>query len=187
MINKILIAILIVVVAVTGYIVYFESNNSQRIVYNKSTCVADECLTVGELNYPVSELGDNQQRALEKAIDDEYKAYASYDAVLKKFGNVRPFIMIIRSEEQHISSLKALFDKYGLQIPNNNYTGNMVAPSTVTEACKLGVNAEIANANLYQDTLLPEVNKFDDIKSVFTTLMNVSKYRHLQAFQRCAN
>ena len=33
--------------------------------------------------------------------------------------------MIIRAEEQHISSLKSLFDKYGLEIPKDNWTNKV--------------------------------------------------------------
>jgi hypothetical protein len=125
-------------------------------------------------------------QSLEKALDDEYKAYATYDAVIEKFGNVRPFIMIIRAEEQHISSLKGLFDKYGLLIPENPYLGEIDAPETLTDACSTGVEAEIENAELYRKDLLPNVVEYEDITLVFNNLMNASQEKHLPAFERCA-
>ena len=152
----------------------------------KGTCNADGCLAVSDLEYPVGDLSEEAKSALESALDDEYKAYATYDAVINKFGNVRPFIMIIRAEEQHISSLKGLFDKYGLEIPENTYLGNISAPDTLAEACSTGVEAEIANAKLYEDDLLPGVSDYEDITLVFNNLMRASQDSHLPAFERCA-
>lgn len=158
-------------------------NNPQ----SRRNCLADDCLAVDELTYPAGELSDTSKTSLNKALDDEYKAQATYEAIMAKLGNIRPFIMIIRAEEQHISSLKALFDKYGLEIPGNPYTGKITSPQTLSEACTAGVDAEIANASLYKDELLPSVTEYEDITLVFTNLMNASQEKHLPAFQRCAN
>ncbi|MBP6929599.1 MAG: DUF2202 domain-containing protein [Candidatus Moranbacteria bacterium] len=119
------------------------------------------------------------------ALDDEYKAFASYQAVIARLGSVRPFSMIIRAEEQHISSLKALLDKYGVSIPENKYLSTVTAPATIQVACQVGVDAEIANVALYRDTLLPTVTAYPDITQVFTNLMTASEERHLPAFDRC--
>lgn len=152
---------------------------------SKENCLSDGCLAVSNLEYPVGTLTDEQVGALQSALDDEYKAYATYDAVIKKLGNVRPFIMIIRAEEQHISSLKALFDKYGLNIPENSYLGSVTFDGTLSDACTTGVEAEIANGMLYQEDLLDKVKGFEDIAMVFTNLMNASNTKHLPAFERC--
>lgn len=161
-----------------------RGNNSST---SRKNCLADDCLEVDDLNYPAGELTDDVKTSLLKALDDEYKAHATYEAVIAKLGNVRPFIMIVRSEEQHISSLKALLDKYGVGIPENPYTNKVTVPETLAEACKIGVDAEIANASLYKDELLPNVTDYEDITLVFTNLMNASQEKHLAAFQRCAN
>ncbi|WP_052019584.1 hypothetical protein [Mesobacillus boroniphilus] len=50
--------------------------------------------------------------ALVYAIQDEYLAQARYDAVIGKFGNIRPFSNIKAAEQQHISALVSLFQKY---------------------------------------------------------------------------
>ena len=152
---------------------------------DRGNCVADECLLVDGLDYPVGTLSDAAKQALLSALDDEYRAFTSYQAVIAKLGAVRPFSMIIRAEEQHISSLKALFDKYGVAIPENPYLSKVAVPSTLQSACQVGVDAEIANASLYKETLLPAVKEYADITSVFTNLMNASQERHLPAFERC--
>lgn len=158
--------------------------NLQETV-TKENCISDECLKVDDLDYPVSELEDSVVQALNSAIDDEYKARATYESVINEFGTIRPFSMIIRAEEKHISSLKAIYDKYGLEIPSDPYNSVDTAP-TKAENCSIGVQAEIDNASLYRNNLLPAVANYPDIASVFTQLMNDSQNNHLPAFERCS-
>lgn len=160
-----------------------EDGNEQEI--SADTCIADDCLLVEDLEYPVGELNDEVQYALRDAIYDEYKARGTYELVIAKFGSIRPFSMIIRSEEQHIASLKAIYDKYGLTPPIDPNNG-LSAPDTIQEACEIGVQAEIANAALYKDELLPIVSEYADITSVFNTLMSASEDKHLPSFRNCA-
>lgn len=152
---------------------------------NRSNCVSDECLYVDDLEYPAGELTDAAKSALLTALDDEYKVLATYEAVMAKIGAERPFVMIARAEEQHVAALKGLFDKYGVAIPTNPYTGKVSVPDTKEAACQAGVDAEIADANLYRDKLLPVVKEYPDITGVLTNLMNASQERHLPAFDRC--
>lgn len=152
---------------------------------NRANCLADDCLYVDDLEYPVGELSSEVQSALDTALADEYNARATYEAVLDKFGQTRPFSMIIRSEEQHISMLKAIYDKYGLKPPADTSNPSLSEISTLQDACQAGVDAEIANAALYKNELLPAVSEYEDITSVFTNLMNASEDKHLPAFERC--
>ena len=162
-----------------------DGNQTGKDQPNRENCLADDCLLVDDLEYPAGELPQNVQQALNEAINDEYKALTTYQAVVEEFGNVRPFSMIIGAEKQHIASLKAVFDKYGLEIPENTWINSLSAPSTLKEACQTGVDAEIANAALYKDELLPTVENYEDITGVFVNLMNASQQKHLPAFDRC--
>lgn len=152
---------------------------------NRGDCLADDCLLVDDLEYPAGELSAAAQQALDEAINDEYKALATYQAVIAKFGSTRPFSMIKGAEEQHITSLKVIYDKYGLTPPENTLAGKISSPATLQSACQTGVEAEIANATLYQDKLLPAVSQYPDIVAVFTNLMNASQQKHLPAFEKC--
>jgi len=152
---------------------------------DKGNCLGDDCLLVENLEFPVRELSAEAQQALDEAINDEYKALSTYEAVIAKLGTVRPFSMIKGAEEQHIASLKAIYDKYGLTIPKNTWPSKVSAPTTLVEACQIGVDAEIANAALYKDKLLPKVEAYEDIVTVFTNLMNASEQMHLPAFEKC--
>jgi hypothetical protein len=162
-----------------------NKNNATIVNTDKENCLSDDCLSVNDLEYPISGISEDAKNALNRAIDDEYKAFSVYEKTIEKFGMVRPFSMIIRAEESHISSLKALFDKYGLEIPKNNWTGKIIPENTLREACQTGVEAEIANAKLYKEELLPLVVDYEDITIVFTNLMDASQQKHLVAFEKC--
>lgn len=138
-----------------------------------------------ESTYPVGNISEEAKQALVEAINDEYKAHALYEKTIAKLGPVRPFSMIIEAENQHISSLKSLFDKYRLQIPTDNWADKVTTPESLQLACQAGVTAEIANAKLYREKLLPMVSAYADIEFVFNNLMRASEEKHLKAFERC--
>ncbi|MEK6195074.1 MAG: DUF2202 domain-containing protein [Deltaproteobacteria bacterium] len=116
------------------------------------------------------------------AIDDEYHAKAIYADVLSQFGDVRPFSNIINAEQRHIEALGHLYNKYGLATPGDAYTDATYTFASLKEAAQASVDAEIANADLYDD-LLVGVSDPDVIK-VFEKLQWASRERHLPAFQR---
>lgn len=124
-------------------------------------------------------------KALKMALDDEYKAFATYQQVIKDFGEIRPFINIINSEQRHINTLKPFFKKYKVEAPSNNYLGNIERYESVQQACEAGVQAEIDNVALYDRiyALTDDQNLID----VFKNLQWASQERHLRAFKRCAN
>jgi hypothetical protein len=158
----------------------------QKTQITRGNCVSDQCLSVSNLSYPVGELPADIKNTLDLAMNDEYMAHAFYQSVIDKFGLSNPFSMIIRAEEGHISMLKALYDKYGLEIPADNWIINSTSPDTFKEACQIGVAAEIANAALYQEQLLPVVSNYEDLTQVYNSLMTASQQKHLIAFQKCA-
>ncbi|MDB9496450.1 hypothetical protein PN441_06080 [Spirulina major CS-329] len=53
--------------------------------------------------------------ALTEALQDEYQARATYRQILRRFGQVQPFINILNPEERHIRALYPLLLRY--QIP----------------------------------------------------------------------
>ncbi len=179
-----LIVLVVIMVAIKPINNKQTTNQNQNTV-NRQNCLADDCLLVDDLNYPVGELSQSAKDALNEAINDEYKALSTYEAVITKLGSVRPFSMIKGAEEQHIASLKAVYDKYGLIVPKNTLSGKVTVPATLKEACQVGVEAEIANASLYRDKLLPAVKDYEDITSVFINLMDASQEKHLSAFEKC--
>lgn len=132
----------------------------------------------------MSELNTSERQALRDALDDEYKAWATYDQVIRDFGEVRPFINIRDAEARHIAALRALFERYGLEAPANAWAGRVPRYESMREACEAGVEAETANVALY-DRLMRSTNR-SDILAIFGNLQRASQERHLRAFQRCA-
>lgn len=149
-------------------------------------CIDDECLQFDSLELDTLEL--DVVDAMERALDDEYKALETYNQVIATFGSVTPFTNIRRAEERHIAALQSLFEKYGYDVPENPYQDDtLISVSSVVEACEVGVQAEVDNAALYENELLPVVTDYEDVTRVFTNLMNASQENHLPAFQRCAD
>lgn len=134
-------------------------------------CAGQTPLTVQETN------------ALLEALDDEHKAWATYDQVIRDFGLVRPFVNIRGSERRHIAALTRLFEKHGLVAPPNLWVGVTPRFADVRTACAAAVAGEIDNINLH--TRLLALVKAADVRAVLERLRDASQFRHLPAFQRC--
>jgi hypothetical protein len=122
--------------------------------------------------------------ALNEALDDEYRAWATYDQVIADFGEVPPFNNIREAEARHIEALCTLFARYGLPVPENPWPGQVARYASLQAACEAGVAAEIANGELYERLL--GATQRSDILTVLRNLQEASQQRHLSAFQRCA-
>jgi hypothetical protein len=131
-----------------------------------------------------SSLSDSERQALHDALDDEYRAWATYDQVIRDFGSVRPFINIREAEARHIEALRTLFGRYELEVPANTWPGRVPRFASLREACEAGSEREIANVALY-DRLIRSTGR-QDILEVFGNLQRASEERHLPAFRRCA-
>ncbi|MGD8577360.1 MAG: DUF2202 domain-containing protein [Thiohalophilus sp.] len=127
---------------------------------------------------------ENLGAVLVEAINDEYKARATYRHVINKFGEIRPFINIVEAESRHIEALLPLFYKYGIPVPEDDWDSRIEAPGSVLEACQVGVEAEIENAEMYE-RLLELSADYPDVQSVLSQLQRASAENHLPAFQRC--
>lgn len=142
--------------------------------------LATSLLMVG--NVFAAQLDEQTQQALIDAINDEYKAHATYQKVIEQFGQIRPFTNIIKAEETHIQELLPLFEKYGIAVPEDDWYAKVPSFGSVQEALEAGVQAEIENAGMY-DEFFTFVEEADIIK-VFTALRDASQDKHLPAFKR---
>ena len=121
--------------------------------------------------------------ALLAALDDEYRARATYRAVLDAYGDVRPFLNIVESEERHIEALLRLFDRYGVNVPPDPWPARVSAPASLEAACEAAVEAERENGALYEQ-LMQAVAGHDDVEATFRRLLAASQENHLPAFER---
>jgi hypothetical protein len=126
--------------------------------------------------------------SLDLALADERLALATYDTVLRRFGDIRPFVNIAQAEQRHIEALLAVYARYGIPVPQAE---PQVDPATltldITGLCRIGVMGEIENVRLYDEQLLPAVADYPDISSVLRALRDASAYNHLPAFERCVS
>lgn len=129
-------------------------------------------------------MSEHLKNALVEAINDEYKARATYRAVIQKFGEIRPFINIVEAEGRHANALLPLFTQYHVDIPEDDWASRVQVPDTVLDACRLAVEDEIENAEMYE-RLLKSVSDYPDVVAVLKQLQRASVENHLPAFQRC--
>ena len=130
-------------------------------------------------------MGMSLEEALQAALDDEYHARATYRAVLDAFGEVRPFVNIVESEERHIEALKRQCGKHGIPVPSDKWAGHVSVPESLERACEDAVKAERENAALYEK-LIEAAQEHPDVQETFRRLRAASQERHLPAFERAA-
>ena len=127
-------------------------------------------------------LTDEEVAGLLDAIDEELTAQAIYLSIVDTFGSVSPFEQIADSEANHADALINQAEKYGVEIPE------YVAPElpifeTLAEACEAGVDAEIADAALYDE--ISAFTTHADLLQVYNNLQSASLNSHLPAFEIC--
>lgn len=123
------------------------------------------------------------EQALHEALDDEYRARATYRAVLAAHGDVRPFVRIVESEERHIRALKRLCERYDVPIPGDPWPSRVPAAASLEAACRAAVEAERENALLYE-RLMTAAAGHPDVEETFGRLLAASQDNHLPAFER---
>ncbi len=129
-------------------------------------------------------LSDAEIEGLVRAIEEEFGAQALYQSVLDKFGNVSPFNDIVLSEARHASALINQAQKHGIPVPEFPSSEGLPTFETVDEACQAGVDAEIADAELYDELMSFTTNSV--LIRVYTNLQKASLDSHLPAFEDCS-
>lgn len=142
---------------------------------------SDTQLSLDGYDISTSEL----EEMLTVLINDEYKARAEYVAISDEFGVQEPFTSLIVAETSHADALANLFDKYGLDVPEDTGEDYVVMPDSLQEAYEIGVQAEIANAQLYEDYLSQDLPA--NVEQVLTNLMDASLDNHLITFEAYAS
>jgi rubrerythrin len=118
------------------------------------------------------------------ALEDERKAEATYEAVIAKFGPIRPFINIVEAEQRHAAALERQMQRLGMEVPENRWDAGKIAPSaSLADACAMAIEAEIENIALY-DRLIPQIDD-PTVRQVLQSLQDASRNNHLPAFRRC--
>lgn len=141
---------------------------------------------------PAGILSDTQKADLVYMYEEEKLAHDVYLTLYNQWG-LKTFYNIAQSETQHMDSVKALLEKYGLHIPSNTpnvfensslnslYT-QLVAQGQGSASNALQVGIDIENLDI-RDLQEKNINVPSDVKLVYDSLMNGS-YNHLNAFTK---
>ncbi len=97
--------------------------------------------------------GEQVIEALSEALNDEYKARATYYKVIERFGPFRPFVNIVEAEDRHVAALLGQFSRLGETPPADTWPSRVKAPATLAQACADAVQAEIDNDAMYSRLL----------------------------------
>lgn len=120
---------------------------------------------------------------LQAAILEEYGALNLYTAVMNTYGSTYPFNVIAQSEQAHVDALVRQAEKYGVVVPDRPATPSVTNLATLQSACAAGVDAEIADAALYDDLIANTDHA--DLMRVYQNLQSASLEKHLPAFETC--
>ncbi len=121
--------------------------------------------------------------ALTASYQAETGALATYRNVVSALGSVGPFPNVVSAEEQHVSTITALLNRYGIAVPAAG--SGQASPATLSAACNLGVSLEQQLITVYGDQI-PKVSAYPDVTTAFQNLQAASRDDHLPAFRRCA-
>ena len=64
------------------------------------------------------------------AVYDEFKAYETYTKIIERFGLLQPFVNIKEAEAVHYAALIKLMEKYGVEVPINDWASKIEIPNT---------------------------------------------------------
>ena len=128
-------------------------------------------------------LSDTESNLLQEAILEEFGAYNLYQYIAENYYDMKPFKSIMQSELKHIDTLIRQAEKYNVPVPENPGLESEPVFENLEDACQAGVDAELADAALY-DKLLPSIAQSDIIR-VFNNLKDASLNNHLPAFEKC--
>ncbi len=128
-------------------------------------------------------LSEQEAADLAAAIQEEYTAMNTYQAIMNELGDIQPFSRIARSEQQHVNALIRVAERFGVEVPEDAGEIADIEWSTLEEACQLGVTFEQIDADLY-DQILPNTTNPMLIR-VYTNLQRASLEKHLPAFEAC--
>jgi hypothetical protein len=140
-------------------------------------------LVIAVLGGPVSAaiaaaapISPQAKQALIDAATSELKAIALYQAVVRKFGDNRPFSSWIKTGPERIDEqLKPMFTKYGVVMPAAPDAAKVQAPSSFKDACRIANQIEGERVALYERFL--KTIKESDIVAAFTDLRDAAKRR----------
>ena len=144
------------------------------------------CDNAGSPTAPAAvDLTPEVRTALERSIQDEYRAETTYQGVVNDLGPLPPFLNVLTAEQRHSASIAQAFVRRGLTSPANEWSLDRVPHfSAIAAACGAAATAERDNVAMYDDML--RLSLPSDVRQVFENNRSASLVNHLPAFERCS-
>jgi len=176
-----IIAIAILVMAITAF-VYSPSQAAVEVGRGGPPNRQSQPANAGGMTAPAT-LSEQEAADLAEAIQEEYTAMNTYQAIMEELGDVQPFSRIARAEQQHVNALIRVAERFGVEVPENAGEVAEIEWNTLEEACQLGVTFEQLDADLYDVLMANTTNPM--LTRVYTNLQRASLEQHLPAFEAC--
>lgn len=117
--------------------------------------------------------------ALRQAHRQERLALATYEAVIERFGPVRPFAKIVEAERRHVAAVEKLMAAYG--VPPTSDPPDVALGTSLRDCRARAARLEAEAAALYARLLRLDLP--DDVRAVFENFEEISGEVHRAAFE----
>ena len=134
---------------------------------------------------PPTPLTTATKAALDEALQDAYRSYYTYQAVLADLGTTAPFADIAVSELSYANTLADLYTSRDATPPATQWNaGNVPHFANLQQACLGAEESEVATELMFQRLL--QLNLPTDLRQAFDTLRTTARNTHRLAFRNCA-
>ncbi len=123
-------------------------------------------------------LTDEEAAILKEALAEERLAVATYQAIIDRYGELLPFVNILKAEENHVAALERVMTVYGVDTATDPV--NVTVPDTLEEAIAAAIALEKEDISIYEK--YTSQMDIQQIQTVFTRLERASE-SHLWALE----
>jgi hypothetical protein len=130
-------------------------------------------------------LSAESKEAWTRALDEEYRAEATYASIVTKLGSRPSFRAVSQLDRRQAWILESLGIAHGLELPSNAWSSTG-APSdfkTTAAACRTGLESEKKVVALYDELLKKDLPV--DFRRAFEHLRGASADHYLHVFEAC--
>lgn len=134
---------------------------------------------------PVVPLTSEAKATLDDALQDAYRTYYTYDAVLDDVGSAAPFSTVAGAELAFTNSLIALYHSHDATPPASIWnSGNVPHFANMQQACMAAEESEVATTMMMERLL--QRNLPNDVRQALEAKRVMARNTHRMQFRSCA-